>query len=122
MARIAFQLLGIIPLIFSLVVVQSVLGMGFPLEQSGGSQSSATVTVSGTIVIQPLPGYLPPSDPDHDGMYEDLNGNGRKDFNDVVLYFGNLEWIARHGPVNIYDYNGNSRIDFNDIIRLFEEL
>ena len=34
----------------------------------------------------PLPGYAnPPTDPDGDCIYEDLNANGRKDFNDVVL-------------------------------------
>jgi len=31
-----------------------------------------------------------PTDPDGDGLYEDLNGNGRIDFNDIVTQFEEL--------------------------------
>ena len=63
-----------------------------------------------------------PTDPDSDGIYEDLNGNGRKDFDDVVLFFDQLDWIAANEPVSAFDPNGNSRADFDDIVRIFEEL
>jgi parallel beta-helix repeat protein len=63
-----------------------------------------------------------PTDPDEDGIYEDINGNCRKDFNDVVLFFNYLEWVPDHEPITSFDFNGNGRIDFNDIIKLFEEL
>jgi PKD repeat protein len=70
-----------------------------------------------------LPGQAaPPTDPDHDDMYEDLNSNGRKDFNDVVLFFDHLDWIVAHEPVVAFDYNHNSRVEFADIVLLFEEL
>ena len=70
-----------------------------------------------------LPGMVnPPTDPDGDGLYEDLNGNGRADFADISLYFNNMEWISENEPVPLFDYNGNGRIDFNDISKLFEEL
>ncbi len=59
-----------------------------------------------------------PSDPDGNGLYEDLNGNGRIDFNDVVIYFNAMEWISQNQPVEAFDYNGNGRIDFNDLIFL----
>jgi len=61
-------------------------------------------------------------DPDNDGLFEDINGNGRKDFNDVVVFFNYLEWVEGSEPVSNFDFNGNERIDFNDIIKLFEEL
>ena len=70
-----------------------------------------------------LPGFSKsPTDPDSDGLYEDLNANNRKDFNDVVLMFNQMQWIAANEPVSAFDFNGNGRIDFNDIVRLFGEI
>jgi PKD repeat protein len=64
----------------------------------------------------------PPTDPDGDGIYEDMNGNGYKDFNDVVLFFKQMEWVQANEPVALFDFNSNGYIDFNDIVRLFKEL
>jgi S-layer protein (TIGR01567 family) len=82
-----------------------------------------SVTQINVITIVALPGLSNlPTDPDNDGLYEDINGNGRKDFNDVVLFFNFIEWIAENEPLHNFDFNGNGRIDFYDIIMLFEEL
>ena len=79
--------------------------------------------ITATYAVIPLPGYpLPPTDPDDDFIFEDLNGNGRLDFADVVLYFNQMEWIAAHEPVGAFDLNGNGRIDFADIVKLFGEI
>jgi len=78
-----------------------------------------------TTVVRPyrLPGCrTPPTDPDGDGIYEDLNGNGRLDFADIVLYFNQMTWIAAHEPIAAFDLNGNGRIDFADIVALFNEI
>ncbi|RPI36443.1 MAG: hypothetical protein EHM53_12385, partial [Methanoregulaceae archaeon] len=76
-------------------------------------------TVTAQLPVLPLPGNTNlPTDPDHDGIYEDLNGNGRLDFADVVLYFNQMQWIAAHEPVAAFDLNGNGRIDFADIVAL----
>jgi PKD repeat protein len=73
--------------------------------------------------IAPIPGMdKVPTDPDSDGLFEDINGNCRKDFNGVVMFFDYIEWIPDNEPISSFDLNGNGRIDFNDIIRLFEEL
>ena len=56
------------------------------------------------------------------GKYDDVNGNGRKDFADVVLYFNQMTWIADHEPLEAFDYNGNGRIDFADVVWLFNHL
>jgi PKD repeat protein len=83
-------------------------------------------TVSGYSVVRvpvPFPGKTdPPTDPDGDGIIEDMNGNGFKDFNDVVLFFKQMEWVQANEPVSRFDFNGNGYIDFNDIVRLFREL
>ena len=98
------------------------------------STGNITVTVSktgyntwtkedGIVVLRPfLDCTNPLTDPDDDGLYEDINGNDRKDFNDVVVFFKNLEWVPDNEPVECFDFNGNGRIDFDDIVKLFEEL
>jgi PKD repeat protein len=81
------------------------------------------ITVTTGPAVQPLPGYpSSPTDPDNDGLYEDLNGNGRLDFADVVLFFDQMDWIAANEPVAAFDMNGNGRIDFSDIIHLYDEI
>jgi PKD repeat protein len=71
----------------------------------------------------PLPGMTrPPTDPDHDGLYEDLNGNGEAGFSDVVLFFKHIDWIAENEPVSLFDFTGNGEIGFQDIVSLFREL
>ena len=58
-------------------------------------------------------------DLDGDGLYDDVNGNGRMDFADVVLYFNQMSWIASHEPLSAFDFNGNGRVDFADVTILF---
>jgi PKD repeat protein len=66
--------------------------------------------------------YPAPTDPDADGFYEDLNGNGLTDFADVIIYFTNMDWIEEQEPRGCFDYNGNNYIDFADLILLFQEV
>ncbi len=63
-----------------------------------------------------------PSDPDQDGKYEDVNGNSRTDFADVVLLFNNLEWCGTNQPCGSFDFNRNGRMDFGDVTRLYDQL
>jgi hypothetical protein len=89
----------------------------------GYTSTRKTGYITVGVGVLPLPGFSnPPTDPDHDGIYEDLNANGRLDFADVVLYFNQMEWIAANEPVSAFDLNGNERIDFADIVRLFGEI
>ncbi len=67
-------------------------------------------------------GTAPPTDTDGDGLYEDVNGNGRRDFSDITVYFNQMEWIAAHGPVDRFDFNGNGLVDFADVVLLFNAL
>ncbi|MFC4405905.1 thermonuclease family protein [Haloarchaeobius iranensis] len=63
-----------------------------------------------------------PTDPDGDGVYEDLNGNGQLDFDDVAVFFEHREEDAIQDYVDSFDFNDNGRIDFDDITTLFEEV
>jgi hypothetical protein len=85
------------------------------------------LTLGSRVTVYQPPSALPgqvqgPGDTDGDGVYEDINGNGRTDFADVVLFFDWMDWIAANGPAVAFDQNGNNRIDFDDVVRLFNDL
>ena len=67
-------------------------------------------------------GTTTPTDTNGDGLYDDVNGNGRKDFADMVLYFNQMDWIDANEPVSAFDFNGNGGIDFADVVWLFNHL
>jgi PKD repeat protein len=94
------------------------------VANSGGSDSEIKddfITVSSSILT--IPGQAnQPTDPDHDGKYEDLSGSGDTDFPDVQLYFQNMDWIAANEPVDYFDYSNSGTIDFPDIQLLFAEV
>jgi PKD repeat protein len=76
-----------------------------------------------TADLDPFPGFNEtPTDPDHDGLFEDVNGNQVIDYNDVVVYYQNLEWIPEHENVVFFDYNANGEIDYDDVVCLHCEL
>ncbi len=82
-----------------------------------------TTTVPPIVLPTPAPIVVPggtasAGDPNHDGLCEDVNGNGRRDFADVVLLFNRLDWCTAHAPW-AFDFNGNGRVDFADVSRLF---
>jgi len=95
----------------------------YATNSRGSNTTIITNFITATKPILPLPGMSqPPTDPDNDGIYEDLNGNNRIDFTDVVLYFNQMSWIAANEPIAAFDLNGNGRIDFSDTVVLFNEV
>ncbi|MEN6342988.1 MAG: kelch repeat-containing protein [Methanospirillum sp.] len=89
-------------------------------DGSAGLRRTAYITVAAVLAIPP--GTLLPTDTNGDGLYDDVNGNGRKDFADVVLYFNQMTWIAGNEPVAAFDCNRNGRVDFSDVVWLFNNL
>jgi beta-lactamase superfamily II metal-dependent hydrolase len=82
--------------------------------------SSHLETVQGPELPSTIPGYsLPPTDPDFDGTFEDVNGNQQRDFADVVAVFNQMDWIEANEPVIRFDFNRNGRMDFGDVVDLF---
>ncbi len=98
------------------------------LTSSAAGYSDDTVRAIGRVVVTggtvlAVPGGTgAPTDTNSDGMYDDINGNSRKDFVDVVLFFNQMTWIAANEPLSAFDYNGNGRVDFADVVRLFDNL
>jgi len=79
---------------------------------------------SGVFVTGPPPvvGTDAPTDPDGDGIYEDVNGNGRLDYNDIVTLFQEFDSDSVRMNKSAYDVNENGRLDYDDIVDLYEEL
>jgi C1A family cysteine protease len=70
-----------------------------------------------------FPSYTnPPTDTDQDGLYEDVNGNGILDFDDVVAYYDNMDWIEQNAQASLLDYNKNGLVDFDDVVKLYDIL
>jgi PKD repeat protein len=87
--------------------------------------SGRRVVPTPTIAVVPVPfpnQTLLPRDLDEDGMYEDVNGNGRRDFADVVLLFNHIQWCCTSQPAGTFDYNRNGRVDFSDVVTLYRAL
>lgn len=71
-------------------------------------------------MLHPFPGCSnKPTDPDADTLYEDINGNSRWDFNDLVIFATNLAWAEANEPVANFDWNTNTRCDFDDVYELW---
>jgi large repetitive protein len=96
---------------------------------NSGDTDSVTKTqyISITPYLESFPGYsVLPTDvsttPDY--VYEDINANGRIDYDDVVAIFNNQNWIVANNNVDIenYDYNFNGAIDFDDIVVLNDKI
>ena len=102
--------------------LQQVKGSAFEAVDESSLMISPDSAAARQSPVQVPGGQKVPSDPDRDGMYEDLNGNGALDFADVVLFFNQMDWISAHEPAGLFDFNHNGRIDYNDIVRVFEML
>ncbi|GGK83709.1 hypothetical protein GCM10009067_39810 [Haloarcula sebkhae] len=67
----------------------------------------------------PLVGEHQPTDPDDDGLYEDVNGDGAINIVDVDALSRHLETTAAGANWSAYDYTGDDRTDVGDIQWLF---
>ncbi|WP_317136839.1 PKD domain-containing protein [Methanochimaera problematica] len=74
------------------------------------------------ISVSPFEGFLRiPSDPDADGLYEDLNGDGILNTDDISIYFTNIGDFTKQETKSVFDYNGNGRTDFDDIVVMYRD-
>ena len=85
-------------------------------------RAAERIAVAGAQILAVPGGTALPTDTNADGLYDDVNGNGRADFTDIVLYFNEMTWITANEPVTAFDCNKNGRIDFADIVWLFNHL
>ena len=64
----------------------------------------------------------PAQDLSGDGLYEDVTGDGRLGFDDVVTFFEEHESPTVQDNVDLFDFSGNGRVSFDDVIALFESI
>ncbi len=57
-----------------------------------------------------------PTDPDGDGLYEDINGDGEVTDADGELFFEQFEDPEIQNNLDAFDFNGNGRVDLDDIV------
>jgi PKD repeat protein len=70
----------------------------------------------------PVVGDSPPTDPDGDGLYEDVDGDGEAGVGDVVaLYDGRDAAAPREHPA-AFDFSGDLRVGLGDVVALFDRL
>jgi hypothetical protein len=83
---------------------------------------AATVTVVNRTVAPVTNGssVTPPTDPDGDGEYEDVDGDGRASFRDIVLLFTSLSDPAVQADPGAFDFDGDGRATYADVVALFE--
>jgi len=84
-----------------------------------GAEARSGVLVTGPPTVT---GGAAPTDPDGDGLYEDLNGNGRLDYEDIEILFSNFDADSVTMNESAYDFNENGQLDFDDVVDLYEEV
>ncbi len=88
-----------------------------------GATASASVLIHVGQGLPQMPGMASPvRDLNGDGLAEDINGNGRLDFNDVVLLFQHLDSEAVQGNLLLFDFDGNGEVNTADVAVLFGRL
>ncbi|MBX0324347.1 hypothetical protein EGH21_15055 [Halomicroarcula sp. F13] len=84
--------------------------------------ATATLTVEAES-IPPVGDFAnAPTDPDGDGLYEDVNGDGEFDIVDVQALFANLEGDTVQNNAANFDFNGDGTVDVVDVQKLFTEV
>ncbi|MFD1634039.1 alkaline phosphatase PhoX [Haloplanus ruber] len=91
-------------------------------DESGNAIDAQTRR--GVLVTGPptVAGGSAPTDVDGDGFFEDLNGNGRLDYEDIQILFDNFDADSVTMNKSAYDFNENGRLDFDDIVSLYEDI
>lgn len=90
------------------------------------SVADAEATTEVTVVERSAPGDVtgnghPATDPDGDGVYEDINGDGTVDIFDVQALFSNLDSTAVSGNA-AFDIDGDGRVSVFDVQLLFRQI
>jgi PKD repeat protein len=64
-------------------------------------------------------GFYPlPTDPDGDGRFEDIDGNGWLEFNDPLVLLKNMEYAMTNEPVLQFDFDRSGFIGYGDVVAL----
>ncbi len=66
-------------------------------------------------------GFYPiPTDPDDDGLFDDINGNGWLDYEDPKLLFDQMLYAIKEEPIGQFDFDKSGFIGFGDVVKLYQ--
>jgi PKD repeat protein len=83
---------------------------------------TATLSVEAE-TLPPVSGFEnSPADPDDDGLYEDVNGDGEFDIVDVQALFANLDDETVQNNSDGFDFNQDGDVDVVDVQKLYNEV
>ncbi len=94
------------------------------IENDNGT-AIETRTDNATLEVRDVPvivGNETPNDLDHDGTYEDVNGNGEVDYNDVVALFSKRDTANVQQHADLFDYTDSGDFGYTDIVSLYETI
>ncbi|GGM76398.1 plastocyanin [Halarchaeum rubridurum] len=94
------------------------------VDAENGSAVNAVPDGADLLVEQlaPVVNDATPTDTNDDGVYDDVNGNGETDFNDVVTLYDNMNEESVTDHAEKFDWNDNGKVDFDDIVSLYNEV
>jgi subtilisin family serine protease len=89
-----------------------------------GRTDTTTQTVTVGAPIPPVVGTTPPADPDGDGLYDDVRGDGRVDVLDVQALFDTLDspTVQRNAEAFAFAGVDTSQVSVLDVQALFNDL
>jgi hypothetical protein len=97
-------------------------------QQPGLVKEAAGITGAFTLDTKLAPlspdvanGGAESKDPDNDGLYEDLNGDGTVNDADVKLLSNNIDALDTSSQSRYFDFNNNGEVDYADVVALSEE-
>ncbi|SEQ73759.1 cellulase family glycosylhydrolase [Natrinema salaciae] len=67
-------------------------------------------------------GEYEPQDPDGDGLYDDVNGDGQTTHADVNAFYENIDADGVQDNPDAFDFDGNGRIGFADVLDLLRRI
>jgi PKD repeat protein len=89
---------------------------------SGGADAGSAYVFELAALDGPAVDGRPARDADGDGRYEDVDGDGRQSFDDVVTLFESLDAPSVESNPDAFDFNRNGRLDFDDLLALFRSI
>lgn len=108
---------------------ESQLSLEWPytIESENGSEYDIPILTVKSATVRPAPNPVgdfenEPRDPDEDGLYEDVNGDGSVDVADVQTLFAHRDTDAIRNYTWAFDFNRDGSFGIADIEALFEQV